>query len=72
MSDDDHPITRRELDEFKEFIDQRFKTHRSQMLLYIGIAVGLIRLDLPNTVTAAAIIAMMAKGLVAFFGGGLR
>ncbi len=68
MSDDDSHITRRELDEFKDFIDEKFRSHRSQMLLYIGLAVGLIRLDIPTPVTAAAIAAMVLKGALAFTG----
>lgn len=66
MNDDDRHITRRELEDFKEFIDERFKQHRTQMLLYIGIAVGLIRLDLPQPLTAGAIVAMCLKGLWSF------
>lgn len=69
MSDDDAHITRRELDEFREFIDERFKTHRSQMLLAIGVAVGLIRLDLPTPVTAAAIAVLCVKGVLSVFAG---
>ena len=69
MSDDDAHITRRELDEFRTFIDERFKTHRAQMLLAIGIAVGLIRFDFPAPVTAGALIIMGAKGVLTVFAG---
>lgn len=79
MSDDDSHVTRRELEQFRshvderfddtaKFVEERFRAHRSQMLLYIGVAVGLIRLDLPTSVTAAAIFAMVVKGAVAFTG----
>ena len=69
MPDDgDRHITSRELDDFKDFIDERFKSHRNQMLLYIGVAVGLLKLQVPDPVTAAAVAAMIAKGLVAFTG----
>jgi hypothetical protein len=38
------------------------KAMSNRHLLYLGMAVGLIRLDLPTPVTVGAILAMMAKG----------
>ena len=61
----DRHITQRELDGLKEYLDEKFKSHRTQMLLYIGIAVGLIRFDVPTVITAGAIAAVTAKGLLA-------
>jgi hypothetical protein len=69
MSDDDAHITRRELEEFRDFIDERFKTHRAQMLLAIGVAVGLIRFDLPTPVTATALVALCFKGILSVVAG---
>ena len=61
---DDHPITRRELEDFKQFIDERFNGLRWQMMLVIGVATALIRFDAPTPVTAAAVIALVLKAVV--------
>lgn len=68
MSDDgDRHITSRELQAFKEILDEKFKSHRNQMLLYIGVAVGLIRFDVPDSLTAGVIVAAIAKGAITVF-----
>jgi len=60
----DH-VTRAELAEFKQFLEEKFRSQSNRFLLYLGVAVGLIRFDIPAPVTAGAIIAMVAKGGVA-------
>jgi len=45
------------------------KAMSNRHLLYLGVAVGLIRLDLPTPVTVGAILAMFAKSVsVILFG----
>lgn len=67
MEDGDRHITSRELEDFKQFIDERFRANRAQMLLAIGIAVGLIRFDVPDSITAGAIAVVIGKSLYAVF-----
>lgn len=67
MSEDDH-VTHRELGQFRELLDERLRRTETKFLLYLGIAVGLIRLDIPTPVTAGAIALMCVKGLTAFIG----
>lgn len=62
------PILRGEFDTFKQLLDERLKRTETKMILYLGIAVGLIRLDIPTPVTATAIAAMVIKGATAFLG----
>lgn len=68
MDDGDRHITSRELEDFKSFIDERFKAQRAQFLLAIGVAVGLIRFDLPDTVTVGALALIIGKSLWAVVG----
>lgn len=45
-------------------VDSRFKAQDLRMLLYIGGALGVMRLDLPSPVTAVAVGLMVGKGLL--------
>lgn len=67
MSDDEH-VTHRELHAFGQLLDERLRRTETKFLLYLGVAVGLIRLDIPTPVTAGAIALMVVKGLTAFVG----
>jgi hypothetical protein len=58
-------VDRREFEEFKHYLDQKFKELHIRVLLYIGAAVGIIRFDIPKEATAAAIGAIFLKVLVA-------
>ena len=61
-SDGDRHVTERDLHSFRDYLDERFRSHRNQMLLYMGIAVGLIRFDLPEPITVGVILGVIAKG----------
>lgn len=66
MSDDDRHVTERDFAAFRELLDERLRRTETRMLLYIGAAVGLLRFDFPDKVTAAAIGLMVLKGLASF------
>jgi hypothetical protein len=55
VSDNPNHVTRDEL-------RAELKAMSNRHLLYLGLAVGLIRLDLPTPVTVGAICLMMVKG----------
>ena len=59
---DENPnhVTRAELQAELRAMSNRF-------LIYLGVAVGLIRLDLPAPITVGAVLAMVAKGAVTLF-----
>lgn len=60
-SDGGRYVTERELEDFKAFLEEKFKSQSNRFLLYLGAAVGLIRFDLPTAVTATAITAAVGK-----------
>lgn len=62
---DDKHITRRELEAFKGYLDEKFKSQNNRTLLYVGLAAGLIRFDVPKEVGALAVLFAIAKGAVA-------
>lgn len=44
------------------------KALRNQILLYLGVAVGLLNFDLPNPVTIGAVMLMIGKALYVLLG----
>lgn len=62
---EEHDLLARErLDEFKLFIEERFKWMHTRMMLYIGAAAGIIKFDLPKELTVAALAVVAAKFLM--------
>ena len=48
-------------------VDARFKAQDLRFLLYIGGALGVMRLDLPSPITAVAVGLLVGKGLLGVF-----
>lgn len=70
----DEPVTQREVEilkahfdekfaEAKAYTEERFRVHRTQMFLVVGVAVGLLKFQIPDPVTVGAIAALSVKGI---------
>lgn len=68
MSSPTDPVQRGEFDVFRELLNERLKRTETKFVLYLGIAVGLIRLDVPTPITVGAVALMVVKGVTAFLG----
>jgi len=55
------------LTSLEQRVDARFKAQDLRFLLYIGGALGVMRLDLPSPITAVAVGLMVGKGLLGVF-----
>lgn len=59
--DGDRHITSRELDSFKEYLDEKFRSQFNKTLLAIGVAVGFIKVDSVQSAGALAGALFVAK-----------
>jgi hypothetical protein len=61
LTDDDQPVTHRELELILAKIDQQFKAQFNKILLVMGLAVGFIKVDTPKEAGALALLLAAAK-----------
>lgn len=60
MSEDEH-ITRAELESFRMYLDEKFRSQFNKTLLAIGVAVGFIKVDSVKQAGVLAIGLLVAK-----------
>ena len=66
MSDEDSHVTRRELKVATELLLSKMESNDRRNLLYFGAALGVLKFNVPDPVTAGVILVASAKVAIGF------